>query len=434
MTNLDRRRFLQIAGATGIAGMAGCRGGSSDDATTTPTVTDTLTATATAADQTTATPTADTATKSTPTPDFPSSFVERDGTNFVVDGDRFVFSGVANCCLAEGYTSQSRVDSFFDAAARLKTDVIRFKIGSAGGQSNCGQAVDGCDLSFQPEPGKFNETAFEHLDYILAEAGKRGIRVILPFVDNWGATGMDRYIRWSESATSHDDFYTDDRTLELYRDFIETLLTRTNTVTGREYRDDPTVLTWELANEPRVESAHAAFRTWIEDTAAFVHELDGSHLVSTGSDIYPEEEYVRNHAIDGIDACSIHLWPQNWDEENPASFGTGYITNRAKRGFEDVGKPVYLGEYGWRVNLQDDDAAAQIRRRNELFATWHDAALAADIDGGLAWELLSDGRIRYHRTESGQGETVGFVCPDHEGTCEELRSFADRVDDRSTAG
>jgi len=32
---------------------------------------------------------------------------------------------------------------------------------------------------------------------------------------------------------------------------VQTLLTRKNHLTGVEYRDDPTILAWELMNEPR---------------------------------------------------------------------------------------------------------------------------------------------------------------------------------------
>jgi endo-1,4-beta-mannosidase len=33
--------------------------------------------------------------------------------------------------------------------------------------------------------------------------------------------------------------------------WAQTLLTRKNHLTGVEYRDDPTILAWELMNEPR---------------------------------------------------------------------------------------------------------------------------------------------------------------------------------------
>lgn len=37
----------------------------------------------------------------------------------------------------------------------------------------------------QDEPGNYNDNTFKALDYILNEARKHGIRVILSFVDNW---------------------------------------------------------------------------------------------------------------------------------------------------------------------------------------------------------------------------------------------------------
>ncbi|MDY6777121.1 MAG: cellulase family glycosylhydrolase [Candidatus Nanohaloarchaea archaeon] len=419
MNNPMSRREILKTGIIGVAGgLAGCTGSSpeSGDDTSTPTP-----------NSDTSTGPGETETATEPA-DLPAKFVKRDGTRFVVDGDRYVFAGVANCCLAEGYTSQARVQSVLDGASELGADVLRFKIGCAGAGSDCGGTVDGCTVCFQPEPGKFNETAFKHLDYIVAEAGKRGIRVILPLVDNWGKNGMDQYVAWSDTASNHDDFYTDQRVQELYRGYVKELLTRTNTITGRKYREDPTVLMWELANEPRFDQDYQGFLSWVEDSAEYIHNLDGNHLVSTGSDVYEEDVYVEVHNTDGIDACSIHLWPQNWDrEENAGKFGTQYIKNRVERGKEDVGKPVYLGEYGWRVNLQAKDAESQLQRRAEMFGIWHDAALKADIDGAIAWELLSDSRLRYHQEEAGQGETVGFAYPEHSATIEELQSFMKQI-------
>lgn len=38
--------------------------------------------------------------------------------------------------------------------------------------------------------------------------------------------------------------------VQAYQGYIEAVLTRVNTVNGRRYSDDPTVFSWELANEP----------------------------------------------------------------------------------------------------------------------------------------------------------------------------------------
>jgi endo-1,4-beta-mannosidase len=37
---------------------------------------------------------------------------------------------------------------------------------------------------------------------------------------------------------------------QAYKNYIHTVLTRVNTVNGRTYSEDPTVFSWELANEP----------------------------------------------------------------------------------------------------------------------------------------------------------------------------------------
>ncbi|MFB6295044.1 MAG: mannan endo-1,4-beta-mannosidase, partial [Candidatus Nanohaloarchaea archaeon] len=127
----------------------------------------------------------------------------------------------------------------------------------------------------------------------------------------WGDHGMDRYVAWSDTASQHDDFYTDDQIQEWYRGFVEKLVTRKNRYNGREYRSDPAIMMWELANEPRFDQDYDGFRDWVDATASFLHSLDGNHLVSTGSDRYTPERFEEIHAVDGIDACSIHLWPQN---------------------------------------------------------------------------------------------------------------------------
>ncbi len=38
--------------------------------------------------------------------------------------------------------------------------------------------------------------------------------------------------------------------LQAYKNYIKTVLTRVNSVNGRSYSEDPTVFSWELANEP----------------------------------------------------------------------------------------------------------------------------------------------------------------------------------------
>jgi mannan endo-1,4-beta-mannosidase len=48
-------------------------------------------------------------------------------------------------------------------------------------------------------------------------------------------------------------FYSDPKVKQLYKDWIRTIVTRTNSISGQKYSEDPTVLSWELANEPRLD-------------------------------------------------------------------------------------------------------------------------------------------------------------------------------------
>ena len=45
-------------------------------------------------------------------------------------------------------------------------------------------------------------------------------------------------------------FYTDSRVKQAYRNYVHMLLTRTNTYTGVQYRDDPTIFSIELMVRP----------------------------------------------------------------------------------------------------------------------------------------------------------------------------------------
>ena len=51
-----------------------------------------------------------------------------------------------------------------------------------------------------------------------------------------------------------DDFFNTTVVKGYYKNHVKTVLTRVNTVTGVAYRDDPTILGWELMNEPRCDA------------------------------------------------------------------------------------------------------------------------------------------------------------------------------------
>uniref|UniRef100_A0A6N2NAG8 mannan endo-1,4-beta-mannosidase n=1 Tax=Salix viminalis TaxID=40686 RepID=A0A6N2NAG8_SALVM len=101
-----------------------------------------------------------------------------------------------------------------------------------------------------------------------------------------------------------------------------TLLTRKNTITGIEYRNDPTIFAWELMNEPRCISDPSGdtLQDWIEEMSAFVKTIDKNHLLTVGLEaVNPElwasslgSDFVRNSKVPAIDFASVHIYPDHW--------------------------------------------------------------------------------------------------------------------------
>ena len=50
------------------------------------------------------------------------------------------------------------------------------------------------------------------------------------------------------------------------------------------HRDDPTILAWELANEPRCEGDYSGsiLQDWLETSAEFMKSIDPKHLLTVG--------------------------------------------------------------------------------------------------------------------------------------------------------
>jgi mannan endo-1,4-beta-mannosidase len=109
------------------------------------------------------------------------------------------------------------------------------------------------------------------IGFCLAEMAKRDMRGILFLSNYWQwSGGFAQYVRWITGENIPDPdrpviargdwsgfmkfsarLYTTPAANELYRGYVTKIIQRRNTINGRIYRDDPAVMTWELANEPR---------------------------------------------------------------------------------------------------------------------------------------------------------------------------------------
>ncbi|HZL80314.1 MAG TPA: hypothetical protein VFC17_15890, partial [Candidatus Limnocylindrales bacterium] len=206
----------------------------------------------------------------------------------------------------------------------------------------------------------YDEALLAGLDFTLAEMAKRNMHGIL-FVSNYWqwSGGFAQYVRWITGEEIPDPdkpviakgnwggfmkfsarLYTMPAANQLYLDYVARLIQRRNTVNGRIYRDDPAIMTWELANEPRPGTDAAVsgvpeFVKWVDATASFIHDHDPNHLVCTGSEgihgcLDKPDVFIASHKTPAIDYVTVHMWLKNWSWLKDPQLGPDYETAAAR--------------------------------------------------------------------------------------------------------
>ena len=234
--------------------------------------------------------------------------------------------------------------------------------------------------TLQKAPGVYNDTIFWGLDYLLAELGKRDMKAVLYINNSWewsGGYGM--YLEWAgegeavlpsvvgyqEYIKSVSRFITSDKAKELFANHVKHVVSRTNTVTGKPYKDDPAIFSWQIGNEPRCFSHDPVnqqmFADWMWETAALIKSIDPNHMVSSGSEGYHGCEqnfdlFEKIHSCPDIDYMNIHIWPYNWSWVREKTLATNldkaiantdaYIDAHLEIAARH-GKPVVLEEFGF---------------------------------------------------------------------------------------
>jgi mannan endo-1,4-beta-mannosidase len=340
-----------------------------------------------------------------------STFVVTDGTNFTLAGRSFFVTGVNNHYLT--YGTDVEMTRVLDDAVHLGANTVRLflqpVIGSLDDSNptiwdwkkeghTSDLAVNGTYFLYWDS--KQNRMAIndgpdglQRVDRVIAEAKERNLKLIIALLDFWGYTGGAQQI----SAWYIDDdarrpttpmkpdpvvdwhfFFSDQRTKRDYKQWVKHVLERVNPKTGLQYRADPTIMAWELMNEPATDSDTLRYE-WTAEMSAYVKSIDPNHLIGSGAN-NPKSpiDVMKDLVIWSIDFATWHGYPIH-QKVTPAQFDTlipMYCRNAAL-----FHKPLLLEEFGYARSNPD-----QIK----TYETWLDT-LTNDRNcaGWLVWRLVS---------------------------------------------
>ncbi|WP_298155698.1 cellulase family glycosylhydrolase [Flavobacterium sp.] len=305
-------------------------------------------------------------------------FVAVKGTEFVKDGKDYSYIGANywyGALLGAKSGDRPRLLRELDEMKKYGITNLRVMVGADGGNYDFTVREP-----LQPSQGKYNEDLLAGLDFLLSEMGKRKMTAVLYLTNNWEwSGGMSQYLEWNgkgpipnpnlSPANTWDkfmsyvaQFHSCEPCKEALEKHIRFIIGRTNGYTKKKYTDDPTIMAWQVANEPRVFTPEneTAFTDWLNKTVDLIDSLDKNHLICTGSEGRMGANgdlatYVRTHANPKIDYLTMHIWPKNWswynaeeaDATMPATLKntTSYIEEHVAAA-KKMGRPIVIEEFG----------------------------------------------------------------------------------------
>jgi len=317
-----------------------------------------------------------------------TEFVHVDGINFIQNGEIFEYVGTNfwyGAYLGRPGEAGNR------ERLRLELDFLKdhgIKNLRILGASEEAVFKNSLSPTFISKDGAYNEELLIGMDYLLDEMGKREMHAVIFLNNYWEwSGGMSTYNGWFGDDPVIDPadgdwdafmkfsakFYQNEEAQNAFRKYVETLVTRTNSISGQPYFDDPTIMSWQLANEPRpgngemLTEAVQAYYYWIDSTAGFIKALDQNHLVSSGNEgemgsLNLNEIFVKAHQTENIDYLTFHMWAKNWGWIDPNDMQGTFINAQEKaRNYinkhvdvaNEMNKPIVMEEFGFPRDAEE---------------------------------------------------------------------------------
>lgn len=378
----------------------------------------------------------------------PKGFVAVEDGRLALDGQPYRFVG-ANLWYgawlgSPGSTGdRARLGRELDRLQAL--GVANLRVLGAGERSPAKAAVS---PTVQEEPGVYSADLLKGLDVLLAEMARRDMKAVIYLNNFWDwSGGMPAYLNWAGDGPwfeagdpkhpwpEYPDyaarFYADAKANALFRRYLTSVIARTNSVTGRPYRDDPTIMAWQLANEPRPGGTEAKadrllppYHAWIRETSALIKRLDPRHLVCAGSEgamgcLRSEACVVEVHRPATIDYVTLHVWPNNWswiDPKNqPATYAAGealcreYVSRHIALA-RSLHKPLVIEEFGLVRDARAFAPGSATADKDRFYRTIYRLALDDMKAGGPTagtnfWAWNGEGRAQHPDAWFARGDT-----------------------------
>ncbi|KAJ1325908.1 mannan endo-1,4-beta-mannosidase [Microdochium nivale] len=342
----------------------------------------------------------------------PQGFVTTNGEKFQLDGKDFYFAG-SNAYYFPFSQNAADVDAGLAAAKNAGLSVFRTwgfndknRTYNPSGLPRYGAEGAGpTDVVFQWFESDGSSTIdISAFDKVVKAAEKNGIKLLVAFTNNWADYGgMDVYTV-NLGGKHHDDFYREPRIKDAFKRYVKTFVTR--------YKDSPTIMAWELANEPRcgadlirnlpqsLSCTPATLAAWIDEMSTFVKALDPNHLVTWGGEgsfnIRGNLDSRYNGADGGdfdhelslanIDFGVFHTYPDWWFKT--LSWTARWIQDHAASG-RAAGKPVVHEEYGWMTAKARWEQLGRIalQGRPQVVGDWQALMLKEKMAGDMFWQF-----------------------------------------------
>ncbi len=228
-----------------------------------------------------------------------TEFVKAIGSKLYLNGKQFRFGGANIYWLGLDenvggirYPTNFRIDDALETAKDMGVSVVR--------SHTLGISV-GNPLSLEPTLDKFNNRAFNTIDYSVYEAKKLGIHLIIPLTDNWNyyEGSFHTFTSWLHLPSN--EFYSNVHVIHVFETYIAHLLNHFNPLTKLYLKNDPTIMAFELGNE-----LNSMTLTWINTISTFIHKLAPHQLIAAGQQYGINPATLRSKYVSIVDC---HYYP-----------------------------------------------------------------------------------------------------------------------------